>query len=109
MIYQLETFRVSATRNHEELIQNMNAILRRLTRIQKNQNDVLVDLHKYLKNRIDSAVQRLLTYLASEDARERFASWTEEEVPKVEGRQWEDVKTEITATLEKRLREIIKK
>lgn len=109
MIYQLETFRVSATRSHEELIKKMNAILHRLTRIQKNQNDVLVDLHKYLKNRIDSAVQRLLTYLASEDARERFASWTEEEVPKVEGRQWEDVKTEITATLEKRLRKIIKK
>ena len=60
----------------------------------------------FLKVCVKGAVQKLGEYLKSDDARNRFTTWTLDEVPKAE-RSWEVTKTNITKALNNRLREII--
>ena len=64
------------------------------------------ELHNYLKARVRGAVQKLGEYLKSDDVRNRFTTWTLDEVPKAES-SWEVTKSNITKALNNRLREIV--
>ena len=74
--------------------------------IETRQSKVIEELKKYLKDRVDGAMQNLSDYLSSEEVKVRFTSWTWDEVPKVES-SWEVTSNEITKVLSRRLREII--
>ena len=67
---------------------------------------MLADLNRYLKNRVDDAMQKLSDYLSSEEVTARFTSWTLDEVPKVES-SWKETENEIMKVLSRRLQELI--
>ena len=98
---------MNASRDHENAADKVATILVRLFVIEKHQTQVMEDLHSYLKDCVDGAVQKLSEYLTSDGVRARFTSWTADEVPKAEN-SWEVTKSNITKALESRLREIIK-
>ena len=75
-------------------------------KIEEGQSEVMEELNKYLKDRVDGAIQNLSDYLLSEEVIDRFTSWTLDEVPKVES-SWKVTEHEIMKVLSKRLREII--
>ena len=84
----------------------MTQILLRLAFIEKQQDDVMEDLKKYLKKRENDALEKLSKHLSSEEVEARFTSWTLDEVPKVE-RSWEVTHSQIVKVISSRLREII--
>ncbi len=104
--YQAKAFVMNASRDHDKVVHKMALILLRLFVIEKQQTQVIEDLHNYLKARVDRAVQKLSEYLNSDGVRSRFTSWTLDEVPKAES-SWEVTKSNIAKVLESRLREII--
>ncbi|KAL9963750.1 hypothetical protein ACROYT_G027284 [Oculina patagonica] len=106
IIYQAKAFVMNASRDHEEVARKMALIVLRLDMIDKQQTQVMEELHNYLKDRVDKAVQKLSEYLKSDGVRARFTSWTLDEVPKTES-SWEVTKSNIAKVLESRLREII--
>jgi len=60
----------------------MTQILLRLAFIEKQQDDVMEDLKKYLKKRENDALEKLSKHLSSEEVEARFTSWTLDEVPR---------------------------
>ncbi|KAL9963723.1 hypothetical protein ACROYT_G027257 [Oculina patagonica] len=101
-----KAFVKNASRDQRKVQQKMLDILRRLFVIKSQQNQVIEDLHKFMKYRVNKAVQELYKYLKSEDVRARFTSWTLDEVPKADS-SWEVTKSNITRVLRARLKEII--
>ena len=106
IIYQSKAFVMNASRDHEKVTEIMAAILARLFLIEKQQAQVMEELHNYLKSRVNGSVHKLSEYLKSDDVRARFTSWNLDEVPKAES-SWEVTKSNITKALNGRLREFI--
>ncbi|KAL9963747.1 hypothetical protein ACROYT_G027281 [Oculina patagonica] len=106
IIYQAKAFVMNASRDHDKVARKMALILFRLFMIEKQQTQVMDELHNYLKVRVNRAVQDLSEYLKSDGVRARFTSWTLDEVPKAES-SWEVTKSNIAKVLGRRLREII--
>ena len=97
---------MNASRDHDKVADKMALIVVRLLQIEERQTEVMEELHRYLKIRVNGGVQKLSEYLKSSVVRARFTSWTLDEVPKAEG-SWEVTYNTITKALENRLREII--
>ena len=97
---------MNASRDQDKVATILALIIYRLTRIEEKQTEVMEELHKFLKDRVKSAVQKLAKHLKSDDVRNRFTTWTLDEVPKAES-SWEVTKAGITKALHNRLREII--
>ena len=97
---------MNASRDQDKVADKMGLIIFRLLEIEERQNEVMEGLHRYLKTRTNGAVQKLGEHLKSREARDRFTTWTLDEVPKVE-RSWEVTKSKITQALQNRLHEII--
>ena len=97
---------MNASRDHDKVATIVALIIFRLVRIEEKQTEVMEELHNFLKARVDGAVQKLSEYLTSDDARNRFTTWTLDEVPKAES-SWEVTKSNITKVLNNRMQEII--
>ena len=97
---------MNASRDRKKVNQRITRIVLRLDAIEKQQGKVMADLHKYLEERFDAAVQQLSEYLSSEEVKARFTSWTINEVPKAGG-SWNETEYHIAKVLSSRLREII--
>ena len=97
---------MNATKDQGKVATILDLIIDRLTRIEVNQTEVMEELHNFLKARVKAAVQELGEHLKSDDVRNRFTTWTLDEVPKAES-SWEVTKANITKALNNRLREII--
>ena len=97
---------MNASRDQDKVASILALILIRLMRIEEKQTEVMAELHNYLKARVKDAVQKLGEYLKSDDVRNRYTTWTLDEVPKAES-SWEVTKSNITKALNNRLREII--
>jgi len=97
---------MNASRVQNKVAPILALIVFRLKRIEEKQAEVVEELHDYLKTRVRDAVQKLRGYLQSDDVRNRFTTWTLDEVPKT-GSSWEVTKSNITKALTNRLREII--
>lgn len=106
VIYQAKAFIKNASEKREEVGKKMRVILIRLKSIEKQQEEVIKDLHEYLNNSVDSAVEELSTYLSSEEVQARFTEWTLDEVPKGEC-SWEVTRNKILDTQVSRLCEFI--
>ncbi|KAJ7392773.1 hypothetical protein OS493_010429 [Desmophyllum pertusum] len=106
IIYQAKAFVMNAYRDQDKVVDKMALINLRLYVIEKQQTQVMADLHNYFKARADGAVQKLSEYLKSDDVRARFTSWTLDEVPQAES-SWDVTKSNITKALGSRLQEII--
>ena len=106
IIYQAKAFVMNASRDHYEVAEKMESIITRLFLIEKQQSQVMEELHNLLKARVKDAVHELSEYLSSHDIRARFTSWTLDEVPNVES-SWEVTKNNISKVLASRLQEII--
>ena len=65
---------MKASRDREKANQNMTQILHRLETIEKQQDQVIADLRKYLNDRVDDAVQQLFEYLSSEETKTRYTT-----------------------------------
>ena len=79
--FQAKAFVMNASRDREKASEKITQILLRLDAIEKQQDKVMADLRKYLKERIDETVQQLSKYLSSEEVKARFTTWTEPEIP----------------------------
>ena len=97
---------MSTSRDHGELAERMNSIVRHLDRIEGKRTEIVKDLRNHLEARVESAVDELSDYLKSDDVKARFTTWTSDEVPKAEG-SWEETNSNITNVLKKRLRKVI--
>jgi len=97
---------MNASRDQDKVTNKLALIISRLMRIEEKQTEVMEELHNYLKARVRVAVQKLSEYLNSDDARNRFTTWTLDEVPMAES-SWEVTKSNIAKALNNRLREII--
>jgi len=86
---------------------DQDKVANELALIEEKQTEVMEELHNYLKARVRGAVQKLGEHLGSDDVRNRFMTWTLDEVPKAES-SWERNRSNITKALNNRLREIIK-
>lgn len=106
IVFQAKAFVMNASRDQDEVATKMALILLRLKRIDEKQAEVVEELHNYLKTRVREAVQKLRDYLTSDDVKNRFRTWTLDEVPKAES-SWEVTKSKIAKALNNRLREII--
>ena len=96
----------NASRDQVKTVLKITDILARLIKIEEGQSEVVKELNKCLKYRVDGAMQNLSDYLLSEEVIDRFTSWTLDEVPKVES-SWKVTEHEIMKVLSRRLREII--
>ena len=106
IIFQAKAFVKNASRDRKKVIEKIGEILYRLYSVGKEQEKVMEDLRKQLKNRVDGAMKELKKYLSSEEVKARFTSWTLDEVPKVES-SWYITENEIEKLLKNRLREVI--
>ena len=97
---------MNASRDHHKVARKMTTILVRLAQIDKQQTQVMEELHNYLNARVDGAVQKLSEYLKSDDVRTRFTTWALDEVPKAGG-SWEETESNIAKVLKSRLQETI--
>ena len=97
---------MNASRDQDKVATILALIIFRLIRIEEKQAEVMEELHHFLKARVKDAVQKLGKHLKSDDVRNRFTTWTLDEVPKAES-SWEVTKANITKALNSRLREII--
>ena len=97
---------MNASRDQDKVATVLALIIYRLIRIGEKQTEVIEELHNFLKARVKAAVGKLGEYLKSDDVRNRFTTWTLDEVPKAES-SWEVTKSNITKALNNRLREII--
>ena len=98
IIFQAKAFVKNASKGREKVGKEIKAILSRLGSIEKQQNKVIRDLHEYLDERADGAMQELSKYISSEEVKERFTKWTLDEVPKAES-SWEVTENQITKVL----------
>ena len=73
--FQAKAFVMNASRDREEAREKMTQILDRLDAIEKQQDKVMADLRKYLKERTDETVQQLSEYLSSEEVKARFTTF----------------------------------
>jgi len=85
---------MNASRDCKKVIEKIGEILYRLYSVGKEQEKVMEDLKKQLKNRVDGALEELKKYLSSEEVKARFTSWTLDEVPNVES-SWYITENEI--------------
>ena len=97
---------MNASRDQDKVATVLALIIYRLIQIGEKQTEVMEELHNFLKARVKTAVGKLGEYLKSDDVRNRFTTWTLDEVPKAET-SWEVTKSNITKALNNRLREII--
>ena len=97
---------MNASRDQHKVAKKLASIIIRLIQIEDKQSEVMEELRNYLKARVRGAVQKLSEHLKSDDVRNRFTTWTLDEVPKAES-SWEVTKNIITKALNNRLREII--
>lgn len=96
----------NASKGREKVGKEIKAILSRLDSIDKQQNKVIKDLHEYLDERADGAMQELSKYISPGEVKERFTKWTLDEVPKAES-PWEVTENQITKVLSNRIHEFI--
>ena len=80
-VFQAKAFVTHASRDREKVNQRITQILHRLDEIEKQQDKVMGDLRKYLKERIDDTVQQLSEYLSSEEVKARFTTLNFPEIP----------------------------
>ena len=106
IVYQAKAFVMNASRDQDKVATILALIIHRLLRIEERQTEVMEELHRFLKARVKDAVRKLGEHLKSDDVRNRFTTWTSDEVPKAES-SWEVTKSNITKALNNRLREII--
>ena len=97
---------MNASRDHREVAQRMDSIIRRLSQIEKKETEMMKELRNHMEASVKSAVHKLSEYLKSDDVKARFTTWTLNEVPKAEN-PWEVTNSNITKVLQKRLRKII--
>ena len=74
IVFQAKAFVMNACRDREKAREMITQILHRLDAIDKQQDKVMADLRKYLKERIDDTVQRLSKYLLSAEVIARFTT-----------------------------------
>ena len=79
--FQAKAFVMNASRDREKAREKITQIILRLDAIEKQQDKVMADLRKYLKERTDETVQQLSEYLSSEEVKSRFTTWTYPEIP----------------------------
>lgn len=96
----------NASRDRQKIREKMKLVIGRLLIIETQQSNVMAELNKYLKSRVDGALQKLTDHLSSEQVKDRFSSWNLDEVPNAE-RSWEATENQIMKALSRRLREII--
>jgi len=106
ILYQANAFVMHAHRDHDEVAKRMDSIIRRLDQIEGKATEMKEKLRNHLEVRVKCAVHELSEYLKSDEVRTRFNSWTLDEVPK-KGSSWEEIDSNITKVLKKRLQEII--
>ena len=87
----------------------MNKAVVLLDAIENRKDQVIKDLQKDLKDRINEAVKQLSKYLSSDDTKSRFISWNPEELPPAEKSSWKETEDKIESLLSNRLQEIIQK
>jgi len=97
---------MNASRDQDKVANELALITFRLMRIEEKQTEVMKELRNYLKGCVRDAVQKLGQYLRSDDVRNRFTTWTLDEVSKAES-SWKETKSNISKALNNRLREII--
>ncbi|XP_068732183.1 uncharacterized protein [Montipora capricornis] len=104
--FQLKAFLANASRDRQNALVKMSNVRQRLAGIESKQNMVMPELAEYLTDRVKGAIKELSHYLETEEVRKRFASWTLDDVPNVEG-SWEVTQNGIMKAISKRLRDII--
>ena len=97
---------MNASRDRAIVAEKMAQILFRLTVIETEQNAVMADLKRQMNKRVRDGMAQLKVYLSSEEVKDRFTSWTLDDVPKVEG-SWEVTRNQIMKVLSNRLQEIV--
>ena len=106
IIYQARAFAMNASRDRGTVIQKMREIVNRLEEIEEQHFKVVAELHQYLKERTNVALQNVTEYLLTEEVKSRFTSWTLDEVPRSKD-SWEITRNQIGKVLSRRLREFI--
>ena len=81
IVFQAKAFVRNASRDREKVNQRITQILLRLNTIEKQQDEVMENLWKDLKERAHKTVQQLSDYLSSEEVKARFTTWTSVEIP----------------------------
>ena len=106
MVFHTKAFISNSSKDRQKVIDRMILIIERLHGIEKKENSVGKELHKYLKNKTESAVTSLSKYLTSSDAVQRFTWWTSyDTLPAMAS--WEVTKIYIYEALSKRLQDFI--
>ena len=106
IVYQAKAFVMNASRDRSKVDEKMRIIAHRLKLIEEQQSEVVADLHRYLKERVNGALRELSQYLSSEEVQASFTSWTLDEAPESED-TWESTRNEIMKVQSNRLRDFI--
>ena len=106
IVYQAKAFVMNASRDRSKVDEKMRIIVERLELIEEQQSEVVADLHRYLKERVNGAFRELSEYLSSEEVQAGFTSWTLDEAPESED-TWESTRNEIMKVQSNRLRDFI--
>ena len=106
IVFQAKAFVMNASRDREKAREMITQILHRLDALEKQQDKVMADLRKYLKERIDETVQRLSKYLLSAEVIARFTT-CHPEIPHWELELFGKAAPSIRILLSRRFQEIM--
>ncbi|XP_022806599.1 U-box domain-containing protein 35-like [Stylophora pistillata] len=104
--YHTKAFMRNSSEDRENVIARMKLITDRLHSIERQQGSVKKELETFLENRTNNALSALSKYLKSPEFKEKFSSWTLDDVPNTE-ESWEVTKNYIQKALLRRLQERI--
>ena len=82
-------------------------IIGRIAGIEKPESEIQEEIRNHWQACVQSALDELRLFLLSENFKERFTSWTLDEIPKKRD-SWQDTKDEIIKALSNRLQTFIK-
>ena len=87
--------------------ERLGKISNRLEAIDEGQRKVLKDLHESFREQVNSVVHQLWQHFLSEDIKERFTNWSEEDAPDKDAGSWKEVEENVNAALSRRFLEIV--
>ena len=98
---------VNASKSAEEIKERLGKIFYRLEAIENDLGKGRKDLRESFREQVNSVVHQLCQHFLSDDIKERFTCWSEEDAPDVDAWSWKEVEEYVSAALSRRFQEIV--
>ena len=98
---------VNASESPEEIKERLVKSFNRLEAIENDLGKGRKDLRESFREQVNSVVHQLWQHFLSDDIKERFTNWSEEDAPDKDAWSWKEVEENVNAALSRRFLEIV--